>query len=62
VAYGLAYFTRSAQYPNGHPNALATSLLVSWVLGMIISVIAFRWGKTRRMIRSMMAMQEEYDA
>ena len=62
VAYVLAYFTRSAEFPNGHPFALSISLLVSWVLGMIISVVAFRWGKTRKMIRSMMEMQEKYDA
>ena len=62
VAYALAYFTRSAAFPNGHPFSLSISLLVSWTLGMIISVIAFRWGKTRKHIREMMAMQEQYDA
>ena len=62
VAYALAFFTRSAEFPNGHPFALSISLLVSWVMGMIISVVAFRWGKTRKMIRSMMEMQEVYDA
>ena len=62
VAYALAYFTRSAAFPNGHPFSLSISLLVSWTLGMIISVIAFRWGKTRKHIREMMAMQDQYDA
>ncbi len=62
VAYALAFFTKSAEFPNGHPFALSISLLVSWVMGMILSVIAFRWGKTRKMIQAMMAMQEEYDA
>ena len=62
VAYALAYFTRSAAYPNGHPFALSISLLVSWTLGMIISVIAYRWGKTRKQIREMMVQQERYDA
>ena len=62
VAYTLAYFTRSAAYPNGHPFALSISLLVSWTLGMIISVIAYRWGKTRKQIQEMMAQQEQYDA
>ncbi len=61
VAYALAFFTKSAAYPNGHPFALSISLLVSWVMGMIISVIAFRWGKTRKQIRAMMALQEQYD-
>jgi len=59
VAYALAYVTKSAEFPNGHPFALSISLLVSWTLGMIISVIAFRWGKTRKFIRAQMAAQEQ---
>ena len=58
VAYAMAYFTRSAEYPHGHPFALSTSLLVSWVLGMIMSVVAFRWGKTRKLIQAEMAKQK----
>ena len=45
VAYVLAYFTRSEQWPNGAPEALSVSLLVSWTLGMVLSVIAYRMGK-----------------
>ena len=58
VAYILAYFTRSAEFPNGHPFSLSISLLVSWTMGMLMSVVAFRWGKTRKQIRAMMAEQE----
>jgi len=61
VAYALAYFSRSAEFPNGHPFALSISLLVSWVMGMVISFVAFRWGKTRKQIREMMALQAQYD-
>ena len=57
VAYAMAYLTRSAEFPHGHPFALSTSLLVSWTLGMIMSVVAFRWGKTRKMIQAQMAKQ-----
>ena len=57
VAYVIAYMTRSAEYPHGHPYALSISLLVSWVTGMVLSVVAFRWGKTRKMIREEMARQ-----
>ena len=57
VAYVLAYLSRSAEYPHGHPFALSISLLVSWSLGMIMSVVAFRWGKTRKEIRARMAEQ-----
>ena len=55
VAYGIAYVTRSAEFPHGHPYALSISLLVSWVLGMTMSVIAFRFGKTRKLIQAKMA-------
>ena len=50
VAYIMAYFTRSAEYPNGHPFSLSTSLLVSWTLGMVISIIAYRRSKIRQKI------------
>ena len=62
IAYVLAYFTRSAEFPNGHPFALSISLLASWTLGMVMSVVAFRWGKTRKMIRTEMARQLEAEA
>ena len=57
IAYLIAYFTRSAEFPHGHPYALSISLLISWVMGMIIAVAAFRFGKTRKLIRSEMARQ-----
>ena len=41
LAYGIAYFTRSAQYPTGRPESTYISLLVSWVLGAIITAIIF---------------------
>ena len=53
----LSYFTRSAEFPHGHPFALSVSLLVAWVMGMVIAVVAFRYGKTRKMIREEMARQ-----
>ena len=58
IAYILAYFTRSAEFPNGHPFSLSVSLLVSWTMGMLMSIVAFRWGKTRKMIREEMAKQK----
>ena len=48
AAYGLAYLTRTEQYPNGQPVALFTSLLISWSMGALISYIVFRRGKWRR--------------
>ena len=48
VAYGMAYFTASAVWPNGHPFSLSTSLLISWTMGAIISFVAYRKGKWRK--------------
>lgn len=47
VAYGLAYLTRSEQYPNGRPESIFISLLASWIMGAIINTIFFRKGKWR---------------
>ena len=51
VAYGLAYLTRCAEYPNGRPEALFVSLLVSWSMGALISFLVFRRGKWREKAR-----------
>ena len=45
VAYGLAWLTRCAEYPNGRPQALFVSLLISWSMGALISWVVFRRGK-----------------
>ena len=48
VAYLIAYLTRSADFPHGKPIALFGSLMFSWVMGMIISVIIFSLGKWKK--------------
>ena len=48
TAYLIAYLTRSAEYPHGSPIALFGSLMFSWVMGMIISVIIFSLGKWKK--------------
>lgn len=40
LAYGLAALTRCEPYPNGRPEALFGSLLISWVLGAAMHFIA----------------------
>lgn len=49
LAYGLAYLTRSEAYPVGRPESLFISLMVSWVLGMVLTAIAYRRGKWKNM-------------
>ena len=50
VAYILAYFSRSEAFPTGHPFALSISLLVSWSMGMVISIVAYKRSKIRQTI------------
>jgi putative MATE family efflux protein len=47
IAYGIAYFTRSAAYPTGRPESTFISLLVCWILGATITTIFFKRGKWR---------------
>ena len=48
VAYLLAYLTRTPEFPHGQPIALFGSLMISWVLGMVLSVIVYSVGKWRK--------------
>ena len=48
TAYILAYLTRTPEFPHGKPIALFGSLVISWTLGMIISVIVFSLGRWKK--------------
>ena len=48
LAYGLAYLTRSEEFPHGQPIALFGSLMLSWVMGMVMSVIVFAIGAWKK--------------
>lgn len=45
LAYGIAYFTRTPEAPGGSYTSIWISLLASWVLGAILTVIFYRLGK-----------------
>ena len=47
MAYGFAWLSRSEAWPNGRPEALSLSLLLSWLAGALLSWIAYRHGKWR---------------
>ncbi|MFS8540734.1 MAG: MATE family efflux transporter, partial [Tissierellales bacterium] len=47
AAYGIAYLTRSPAYPNGRPESIFISLLLSWTMGAVITSIFYRRGKWR---------------
>lgn len=48
LAWLLAFLTRSQAWPHGNPQALFASLLISWVLAMVMTVITHRKGAWRR--------------
>ena len=45
IAYGIAYFTRSAEYPNGRQECIFISLLTSWMIGALITFIFYKRGR-----------------
>lgn len=47
IAYALAYFTRGEGQPAGSPDSLYISLLVSWVLGALLTMFFYKHGKWR---------------
>ena len=57
TAYIVAWLSRTPAYPNGQPFALFTSLLVSWSLGMVISIIVYSAGRWKKKMYS----QESYN-
>ena len=48
VAYFLAWLTRSAEYPHGKPAALFGSLMFSWAMGMVLTIIVYAAGKWKK--------------
>ena len=48
LAYLWAGLSKSAAWPNGHPDAIFGSLLISWIIGMVLSIIAYRIGLWRK--------------
>lgn len=44
VAYLLAFLTKTAENPNGNPASIFYSLMISWVLGAVITTIAYKKG------------------
>ena len=53
VAYLMAYLTRSEANPNGAPESIFFSLLISWVTGAVINYLWYRRGawRTKSLVR-----------
>ncbi len=48
LAYGMCYLTRTPELPNGRQECIFISLLLTWLLGTIITVIAYARGKWKK--------------
>ncbi len=59
LAYGLAAVTRSEAFPQGSPHAIFASLLIAWVMGTILSIIAYRKGFWRKHLPESMRRELE---
>lgn len=44
LAYGIAALTRTSELPNGSPDCLFISLLISWVTGAVVTSLLYRRG------------------
>lgn len=45
IAYGISYFTRTPEMPLGMSECIQISLVMSWVIGAILTVIFYAKGK-----------------
>lgn len=45
LSYGLSYLSRSPEYPLGRHESIFISLLVTWIMGAILTFIFYRKGK-----------------
>lgn len=48
LAYTIAHFTKTEAMPAGSPDSLFISLLISWVLGALLSCLFYRFGRWHR--------------
>lgn len=62
LAYILAYLTRSPEYPHGQPIALFGSLVLSWIIGMVMSIIVFSIGKWKKKMYAHRGIGPELDS
>lgn len=45
LAYGISFFTRTAELPHGQKECIQISLLASWVVGALLTALFYRRGK-----------------
>lgn len=50
IAYGIAYFTRTEQLPNGRQECVFISLLCAWLLGALVTTIFYLRGGWKKKV------------
>lgn len=50
LAYTLVYLTKSELYPDGRSECLFYSLVISWVLGAVLTAVCYRIGKWKKSV------------
>lgn len=48
VAYGIAYLTRTPEYPGGRQECVYYSLLCSWLLGALLTTLLYKIGRWKK--------------
>lgn len=49
LAYGISYFTRTPELPYGRSECIQVSLLITWIMGAVLTMVCYkigRWKKT----------------
>ncbi|WP_346726782.1 MATE family efflux transporter [Feifania hominis] len=56
LAYLFAWLSRDAEYPNGRPESLFASLVISWTIAAVLTVAAYR-RKVRKLMKGVAQVQ-----
>lgn len=59
IAYGIAFLTRSESQPGGTPDSIFISLLISWIMGAVLTAVFYRNGKWRKGITGDLVRSEK---
>lgn len=61
IAYGISWLTRTPELPNGRSECIFISLLISWVIGALLTFFFYKRGKwaSKSLVRSGNQTEEE---
>ena len=48
IAYGISFLTRTAELPYGRSECIQISLLLSWLMGALLTFLFYRMGKWKK--------------